>query len=247
MPVDICADMTDSAFSATELNTRFPGTAATSTSIQGILPDSVLATNRTTDGLLSEAYLTSYVDTLTQAKRIPSPPSPERGVATPGTSVSTFINAEKAFMDNFKMEYCFYNARYKFALGTLITKIGDTYANSSDAKTIEVDQWVTISRDLNQKLNDLVQIANAITTKRFNQAREGNENINDVNTELGERSAALQEQAKILNDKNAKGELYKRMMDYTQSKAKVSNNLLQLYGALNVVALGLLFYVYRAT
>jgi len=248
MPVDICADIgQNTAFTNTELIARFPGTGATSTNIQGILPDSVLATNRATDGLLNETYLNEYVATLTNANRIPKPPAPERGVGTPGTSVAGFINAEKMFMDNFKLEYCFYNARYKYALETLITKIGDTYADHSEAKAVEVDQWVSIARDLNQKLNDLVQIANTVTTTRFNQAREGNTNINDVNAELGQRSAALQEQAKILNDKNAKAELYKRMMDYTQSKAKVSNNLLQLYGALNVVALGLLFYVYRAT
>ena len=248
MQVDICADLgLNSAFTLSDLALKYPGAAGTTTTPQGILPDSVLATNRTSDGLLNETFLTTYVNTLTDQNRIPKPPSPERGVATPGTSVKSYMDAEKEFMNQFKAEYCFYHARYKYALEQLITKIGDTYAAHSDAKALEVDQWVGVSRDLNQKLNDLVQIANAITTKRFNQAREGNTNVNDINDQLAERSTALQEQAKILNDKNAKSELYKRMMDYTQSKAKVSNNLLQLYGALNVVALGMLFYIYRAT
>jgi hypothetical protein len=45
----------------------------------------------------------------------------------------------------------------------------------------------------------------------------------------------------------ASTKLKKEMVKYTEEKGRYSDNLLRLYSFLNMVALGLLVYVYRAS
>jgi hypothetical protein len=49
-----------------------------------------------------------------------------------------------------------------------------------------------------------------------------------------------------LNSENSITELRKRMVEYTEEKNRSAMNLLSLYGFLNLVAIGLLFYVARS-
>ena len=57
--------------------------------------------------------------------------------------------------------------------------------------------------------------------------------LNTLNTTLQQRSDSIKEQAAILKDKAG-----------TEDRA--NNNLLSLYSFLNIIALGMLVYVYRA-
>jgi hypothetical protein len=50
---------------------------------------------------------------------------------------------------------------------------------------------------------------------------------------------------KVLKQEDAAGILHKRMVEFTQEKNLSANNLLSLYGFLNLVALGLLVYISR--
>jgi hypothetical protein len=77
--------------------------------------------------------------------------------------------------------------------------------------------------------------------------------MNDVNKELSElaqeikkRESKLNNQNKILSSSDASENLAKRMVKYTEEKGRYNNNLLTLYSFLNVVALGLLVYVYKS-
>ena len=49
----------------------------------------------------------------------------------------------------------------------------------------------------------------------------------------------------MLKNEDAVGELRRRMVEYSQEKNLSANNLLALYGFLNLVSIGLLFYIYR--
>jgi hypothetical protein len=57
----------------------------------------------------------------------------------------------------------------------------------------------------------------------------------------------VSEQGNDLASPNANTALYKKMVEYTKQKGKANGNLVLLYTFMNLIALGMLFYVYRAT
>ena len=66
------------------------------------------------------------------------------------------------------------------------------------------------------------------------------------NTRLKSQRDKLQEQNTIIQSNEASMRLKKEMVKYSEEKAQYSNNLLKMYSFLNIVALGLLVYVYKA-
>ena len=63
---------------------------------------------------------------------------------------------------------------------------------------------------------------------------------------IREQKVKLDAQNKIISSNQATTELNKQMVKFTEQKAKYSDNLLGLYSFLNIVALGLLIYVYKS-
>jgi hypothetical protein len=100
---------------------------------------------------------------------------------------------------------------------------------------------------LNRRLQDLSQIANSITQDQYAATKDFQSQINSANTEIQSYFSKLQEQAAILRKEVPQVEINKRMATYTKEKANYNKNLLSLYFFLDVVALGILFYVYKAT
>ena len=57
----------------------------------------------------------------------------------------------------------------------------------------------------------------------------------------------LVHQHKMISSDEAASNLSKEMVKYTEQKARYTDNLLSVYSVLNIVALGLLVYVFRST
>jgi hypothetical protein len=93
---------------------------------------------------------------------------------------------------------------------------------------------------------DLTSIINAISQDLYNTASQSSDEINSLNTQLNEQFGKLKKQAEVLQAEAPQAEMKKRMVEYTREKAKANNNLLSFYFFLDVVALGILFYVYKA-
>ena len=131
----------------------------------------------------------------------------------------------------------------------MLTKLSTQYstAGNDSAVSAEVDRYLIITEALNIKLNDLIMLSNGVAQNRLTLAQTNATTANQINTELQTHAMNLQKQAAILKDKSSTTELYKRMVEYTEEKNKANRNLLSLYSFLNVVALGMLVYVYRAS
>ena len=71
--------------------------------------------------------------------------------------------------------------------------------------------------------------------------------IKAFDKKIRDKQEKLQKQNSIITSSQATAELNKQMVKFTEQKAKYSNNLLGLYSFLNVVALGLLVYVYKSS
>jgi hypothetical protein len=157
-------------------------------------------------------------------------------------------NKELQTMKDLKEEYCFTFVRYSYALNQMFTQL----TASSTAGSLPADKQATIqmylakSKEFNIKLNDLIQISNFIASKRASDASEQSDKVNALNTEISSTFDVLKQHQQILSSENATADLRKRMVEFSEEKNRSANNLLQLYGALNIVAIGLLLYIYRS-
>jgi hypothetical protein len=162
--------------------------------------------------------------------------------------LETVGEQEKQTMTSLQTEFCFYYVRYKYALEDLFDTLSRTSAGSSltEAQRRTIETKITNAKTLNTKLNDIIQITNFIAVKRASEMRDQNTTINMLNENIKDIYGRLQTQNEILRKEDSITDLRKRMVEFTQEKNQSASNLLSLYGFLNLVALGLLFYVARS-
>ena len=158
-------------------------------------------------------------------------------------------NAEKQnkLITNAKEEFCFYYIRYKESLNRLFDLVVDNNNNPSDNKQSLISEQLEITRSLNRKLNDLIQIMIGITKEITNASSSIQTDMNKLQSNLEQQQQYLMNQKKIIASDEAVTKLNKEMVKYTEEKARYTNNLLNVYSVLNVVTLGLLIYVFRST
>jgi hypothetical protein len=196
------------------------------------------ASDRETNGLLKESTLQQIVTSLSSQGVIP--------VYTDKIKPDDFLNKQKAFLTNTKKEYCFYESRYKYALEKLLNAIQQGYINNNGNSQQVIQTYLQHTQLLNQKLNDLTQIVNTITEKTLTNSSKITNDIQKFNETIQDKQKKLQEQNKILSSQQSTMILNKEMVKFTEEKARYTNNLLKLYSVMNIVALGLLIYVYRS-
>lgn len=63
------------------------------------------------------------------------------------------------------------------------------------------------------------------------------------NNDIEDTTEKLQAQLATLTSQDADRKLYGRMVEYTEEKNQAHRNLLGMYTVLNLVALGLIFYI----
>lgn len=165
------------------------------------------------------------------------------------TSALNSLGAREATtMTKIREEFCFTYFRYKYALETLFDKLVETSKASSISASNRtlIQTRLDKAKEFNQKLNDIIQITNYIATKRAAEMRDQNSDINVMNQSIQSTFNALQSHSQILNKETSIADLRKRMVEYTEEKNRSAVNLLSLYGFLNLVAIGLLFYIARS-
>ena len=177
--------------------------------------------------------------------------SPTAGVQGTREQVSTTLPnvgvTEKATMDGIKNEFCHYYNRYKYSLDELFSAIATTSSGSTltTAQQTTINTKLDVVKGFNTKLNQLVQITNYIATQRASEMGRENTDINALNTKIKATYDKLASHNATLRKETAVGDLRKQMVEFSQEKNLSANNLLALYGFLNLVSIGLLFYIYR--
>jgi len=157
------------------------------------------------------------------------------------------VQKQTEFLKNVQREYCFYYSRYKYALTKLLEAIQKAGPTTMSDKQKVVDNYLSFTKSLNQRLNDLIQITNAITTQMLWSSTSMSAEIQQVQQTLQAQQDKLAHQQKALSSGDASKKLSRDMVRYTEEKARYTDNLLTLYSALNIVALGILVYVYKST
>lgn len=210
----------------------------------GLLPQEAFpADHRDTSGLLKPDTIRSTISSFEASGKIPKPPKVNE--ATPD-QIETYMKKDRIFVDSLRKEYCFYDVRYKYALRQLIGKLQQGYTDTNQQNSDQIQSYLKSTQALNQRLNDLTQLTNAISQSRLQNTKDQNSAINYLNKELSARSKKLNEQNRILSSEQASALLYKDMVKYTKERADSTNNLLTMYSFMNIVVLGMLIYLYRS-
>lgn len=196
------------------------------------------ATNRS-NGLLTNTAITNHITTKLQANNIL--PKDNDVPAKYNEKMDKFIKYAKD-------EYTYYYERYKFALSILFTKIIDTYR--TPPTTTAVPAAVQTALDdvaaLNLKLNDILSVVQTVSTNMHNAAVATNTQVTEMMKIMLENKDKMEKQGNMIRSNQASSNIQKEMVKYTEEKARYNDNLLKVYSFLNIVALGVLLYVYKA-
>lgn len=206
--------------------------------VQGLLPSSANpASDRDGNGMLNKNAVQSIVSGLKGSGVIPNAQT---------TTPELYVKKQQDLLKNVQSEYCFYEARYKYSLQQLFNTIQQGYMNNTGDVQTAVQRYLQTTQGLNQRLNDLTQIINGVTDDMLSSTSDLENEIQAFDKQIREQKSKLDAQNKIISSNQAVSELNKQMVKFTEQKAKYSDNLLGLYSFLNIVALGLLVYVYKS-
>jgi hypothetical protein len=207
-----------------------------------------LATDQ--NGIILPDVMNRYIDSLVSAKRLPASPSLNATVSADFNPVTEYAAQMKVVIMQLREEFCYYDSRYRFAINKWMNLVTDgsfkQEANATGELNANMQKYVNISGQLNDKMNLLIQLTRAISNSQYSSSKQKQAEIEELNKQFNDRYASTQAQASKLTDLTSVEGTRKRMVEYTQEKARATDNLLSLYAFLNVVALGVLVYVYKS-
>lgn len=204
--------------------------------VHGLLPSSPNgASDRESNGMLKKSVVQQIITSLKGSGVIPAPGKDD-----------TFSKKQVELLKNIQDEYCFYDARYKYALEKLLEGIQAGYINNTPDTQSTVQKYLKFTQGLNQRLNDLIQIINGVTDDMLSTTSTLDADIKAFDKKINEEQKKLMAQNNVISSNQAVTKLNKELVKFTEQKGKYTNNLLGLYSFLNIVALGLLVYVYKS-
>jgi hypothetical protein len=207
-----------------------------SSTVHGLLPSSPNgASDRESNGMLKKLVVQQIITSLKGSGVIPSPGKDD-----------IFYKKQDELLKNIQDEYCFYDARYKYVLEKLLQGVQAGYVNNTADTQSIVQKYLKFTQALNQRLNDLIQIINGVTDDMLSSTTNLDAEIKAFDKKINDEQKKLTAQNNIISSNQAVTKLNKELVKFTEQKGKYTNNLLGLYSFLNIVALGLLVYVYKS-
>lgn len=230
---------TDSLFSAKKEISCLPNSGT------GFSPSAV----DTSTGLVTPATLDSHVASLIASwETVPlsnadleSDPNINSPTNDPAKK---FSNNAQSLRSSIDREYCFYYKRYLWVLQDVLNK-AVAGSNDMNYKNQKIN-----AQGLNSKLNQILQVLQTLInsrTKALNSYYASGSGVNVLNADLDKLRAELVDHSSKLQNKALEQDVQSAMIEYSLEKNSSSRNLLGIYGFMNIVAIGLIFYLYRSS
>ena len=153
-----------------------------------------------------------------------------------------FARKSAALRVSIQNEYCFYYVRYQWALQTLLATA------TSPLGKVDPD-LKNNTQELNKKLDAILLVMKGIVNSRLNTVNQyysGEKSVNSLNNNLDTIRAQLVAHSSKLQSNHLETDIKSAMIDYSIEKNASSRNMLAVYGFMNIVAFGLLYYMYRS-
>ena len=238
---------TDAQITAT-LNTTFNGTSCLPNNGEGWSGNDIDPAT----GIISSSARTSLdahiADLVSRVAAAPGPNVSDSNTTLSQTnlkSADNFSSNAAMLRTNIDTEYCYYYVRYKKSLTLLLTAAVDPTTNTSSSSYVTLK---TNTENINRKLNQIIQLLQSLVNNRLTTLNTyyGSGGVNLINEELNTVRNKLQQDAQNLTNSQMETNVKTAMMDYTIEKNNASRNMLAIYGFLNIVAVGMLYYMYRS-
>lgn len=189
----------------------------------------------TTNNVPSKAY--KYITTTADLK-----------TALTGNAVNAKISVSYDLIYSLQYEFCFYARLYSILIKDYVqlqkTPVGGAF--TADKQTDEIRKVVNGLNAVNLRLIDLTTITNNVNELQRGAIGQMNTEVNQFMSSIKNASSQLEKNAAALTSNDVKTKLRTRMLEYSDEKNAYANQLLGLYGFANLIALGLLFYIYRS-
>jgi hypothetical protein len=170
---------------------------------------------------------------------------------TPPTGTTSYLQSVPAIKDQeskdiqlvgiIRNEYCFYKVRYEAYLGAFLNAIKPSPENP----TLAAD-YLEVVKNLNNKLNALVLLVNYIKEQRAGFVNANTSAFNSLNAELLTEMQNLGPSSALINSNQFVLNTRKEMVKYTKEKNNAITNQISLWASLNIVAIAMIFHIYRS-
>lgn len=194
-----------------------------------------------TTGRVPAGQVESYIATLRSKGLLPSAPSSTSYTTSPGT-LSERINTDATIFTAIQAEYCYYQNEYKQALSTYLTDATSNDTSLNAAASTKINN-VT---QLNLRLNSLIEIMNSLSQERANNVQSNKNSINKWNEDISQKLSGLQDQYNRIKRDDKTILTQTKMMEFSKEKNNAISNQIGLYIALNIAAIGMIFFVSRS-
>lgn len=169
-----------------------------------------------------------------------------------GTVDQKKISVSYDLLYSLQYEFCYYTKLYRTLLSDYI-KILRTPANDGQGSTFTTTQKNNVIKELvnrlnatNLRLKDITEISTIISSTQKTGISNMNQNIDTLLANIKKNAGSLKTNSEMLTSKDLESRLRSRMLEYSEEKNAYANQLLGLYGFANLIALGLLFYIYKS-
>jgi hypothetical protein len=169
-----------------------------------------------------------------------------------GTLPQKKISVSYDLLYSLQYEFCYYMKLYRTLLSDYIT-IQNTAASDTAGATFTTTMKDNLLKAIintlnatNLRLKDITEVSAIISTKQTDDISKMNTNVNRFLSSITANSNVLKDNAAMLSSKDREARLRSRMIEYSDEKNSYANQLLAMYGFANLIAMGLLFYIYKS-
>jgi hypothetical protein len=202
---------------------------------KGVMSDSLPVDPKT--GLIGSAAIAKHVNSLIKAGLIPTPKMNSSG----GYDMDALMANDNKLYSNLQKEFCWYDSRYMYALNQFLQSA--TARQATDAK--QANSFLQLTQTLNKRANCVLQVISYLSQSRVGNIMSSKKSIDTMNIDINTKLAELNKGYNILNTNDAILTTQKEMVRYTEEKNNYTNNRIVVWTALNILALGAIFYVYQ--
>lgn len=175
-------------------------------------------------------------------------PSPSLRGRLTGNVTDAVESVSYDLLYSLQYEYCFYakilNTLQNDFINIQNTQTSEQYTGSDKDEQLRL--IVNNMSSVRLRMNDLVEVAGYVGNAQTNQMSALTQRVNQFVTSTKTHVDELNANALKLFAKDKETGLRSRQLEFSEEKNAYANQLLALYGFANLIALGLLFYIYKS-
>lgn len=215
-------------YSDTDLMTLFPKGMATDM----LVPDA-------TTGRIPVAQLQAQIKSLEQTGVLRPRPTVR---LSNETDMDALVAEDTRVYQAAQDEYCYYEQRYRYALKRFLTLA----TSRSTADNTAAQSMIVNAKMLNLRVNCILELMNYMAQRRVESVNSNKKAVNDSNANINRKLVDLKGMYARLNKDNAVVTTQREMVRYTEEKNNYTTNQFGVWVALNVLALGAIYFIYKS-